>query len=241
LNRGHISSKGFKTRMHYSSSSATQHSCFLRQPSIGIVVQPSFMPSATVEPPSMLLLSFGFHSSRWFVPRSYHVAIVPASVALPFHTITTLCFPQTKLLHWLLVSCARFGKPPLRSAMFSVRVVLSWNSKITRFPFFIWHCIIFFFAIWVVVLLFVRVLLGFSWFLLYFFLFLIVSCVFMVVFFIRYCCIVVGLCSFREREYRCILPMSFDSLFTLPGSYFCNMSLSVCSLLCISFIVCICY
>ena len=43
-----------------------------------VVIQPPFTLSATVKPPSILLRSFVFHSSRWFILRSYHATTAPA-------------------------------------------------------------------------------------------------------------------------------------------------------------------
>jgi len=83
----------------------------------------------------------------------------------------TLHFPDTKLLHCLLVSRATVApvlasdrRAPLCSPSMWWLVEI---QKITRFPFFFAFCIIVF-VILVVVLCFVRFLLGFSLFLFFF-------------------------------------------------------------------------
>ncbi|QCD83697.1 hypothetical protein DEO72_LG2g4044 [Vigna unguiculata] len=135
--------------MHYSSSSTTQHSRFLSSKRAAAVHNGNC-------PASIHAVS---HRRA-----SFHVAVViwVPQPPLCHHSMpsATLRFPQTKLLHCLLVSRT------------TITPVSASHRRTSPCSPYVW------------------------W----------------------YCCIVVGLCNFWEREYHCILPISFTSLFMLPAA-----------------------
>ncbi|QCE11601.1 hypothetical protein DEO72_LG10g2834 [Vigna unguiculata] len=106
--------------------------CFSRsQLSTTVIVQPPFTSSAILEPPSTssLLPRCCGHLGSIVAAGLSHAATAPAFVVPPFHAISNSLFSPNKASP-LFVSlsrhrCSCFGKPPSRSAMFSLRVVVS--------------------------------------------------------------------------------------------------------------------
>jgi len=105
-----------------------------RQPSTVVIVHPPFTSSATVEPPSTLLRSFGFHSSRWFVPRSYHASLRCAIIP-PFRDSPFFYFTFCIIVFAILVVILRFVRVLLGFSWF-----LFFFSYFWLFLVFLWLC-----------------------------------------------------------------------------------------------------